>query len=270
MIITQKNKKNIVTILAIITIISAVLLSCVYIFMNVFGLTQKDITTENLRTISSEVEKIVSLKIDISSTNLIIQSGNEFKVETNNTRISFNNNNGSIKIIEKSGSSFYNAYSDLIVYIPDDITIIDEINIESGAGKVNIESLNARDLYLKIGSGDSHIENVKITQEAEIIGGIGKTEFKSCEINNLVGSFGVGKFTFSGKMIGRSEIDSGIGAIDLYLIGNEQEYSIDVSKGIGNIIFNGNKIYKDGKYGNGANSLDIDGGSGEIKINFTQ
>lgn len=57
MIITQKNTKYIITILAIITIISSVLLSCVYIFMNVIGLTKKDITTENLRIISSEVEK---------------------------------------------------------------------------------------------------------------------------------------------------------------------------------------------------------------------
>ena len=47
---------------------------------------------------------------------------------------------------------------------------------------------------------------------------LGKTEIKSCEINNLKANLGMGEFVFSGKLTGKSEIDSGVGAINIKLL----------------------------------------------------
>ena len=143
---------------------------------------------------------------------------------------------------------------------------IDETKIETGAGKINIEKLNTQSLYLELGAGDVYIENLSVTKESKIDGGIGKTELKTCEINNLKANLGMGEFSFNGKLTGKSEIDSGVGAININLLDNANSYTIDVDKGIGSVTLDGQKLEMDRVYGNGENYIDIDGGIVEIKI----
>ena len=255
----------------IITIISAIL-SGGYALLSALGLihTNKDIVTENLKVISKEVKEVTTLKIDLAYTNLDIKTGDDFKVETNNSNITFEENNGSVKIKEENRNWLKNdnISSNLIICIPEDMIAIDETKIQTGAGKINIEKLNTQSLYLELGAGDVYIENVIATGETKIDGGVGKTELKSCEINNLKANLGMGEFTFSGKLTGKSKIDSGVGAINIDLIDNKNNYKIDVSKGLGNVTLDGQKLEVDRVYGIGENYLDIDGGIGEIKIDF--
>ena len=255
----------------IVTIISAIL-GGGYFLLSAFGLIHpnREQITADLKVISSEVKEVATLKLELACTNLNIKTGDVFKVETNNPKITFEEENGSVKIKEKNvnwlGQS--NVTSNLIIYIPENMVAIDETRINAGAGRVNIEKLNTRGLYLELGAGDVHIENLIATQETKIDGGVGKTELKSCEINNLKANLGIGEFVFSGKLTGKSEIDSGVGAIKIELMDNKKNYTIDVSKGIGNVTLDGQKLENDRVYGTGENHLDIDGGIGEIKIEF--
>ena len=165
----------------IITIISAIL-SGGYALLNAFGLihTNKNIITEDLKVISSEVKEVSTLKIDLACTNLDIKTGNVFKVETNNSKITFVNDNGSVKIKDENQKWLNNTNraSNLIIYIPRDMIAIDETKIETGAGKINIENLNTQSLYLELGAGDVHIENVIATGETKINGGARKNRTK--------------------------------------------------------------------------------------------
>ena len=256
----------------IVTIISAIL-SGGYALLRAFGLihVDKNIVTEELKVISSEVKEISTLKIDLSCTNLDVKIGDNFKVETNNSKITFTNDNGSVKIKEENRNWLNNnKKSNLIIYIPGDMIAIDETKIETGAGKINIEKLNTQSLYLELGAGDVYIKNLTVTKEAKIDGGLGRTELKSCEINNLKANLGMGEFVFNGKLIGKNEIDSGVGAIDIDLMDNKGNYKINVSKGLGNVTLDGQKLEMDRVYGTGENYLDVDGGIGEIKIEFKE
>lgn len=96
----------------------------------------------------------------------------------------------------------------------------------------------------------------------------GKTELNSCEMNNLKANLGIGEFVFSGKLTGKSKINSGIGAINIDFMDSKENYTISVSKGIGNVTLDGQKLEMDRMYGTGENYLDVDGGVGEIKIDF--
>lgn len=222
--------------------------------------------------ISSEVTEVSTLKLELAFTNLEIKTGDSFKVETNNSKISFMDNNGNIKIKEENHGFFMNKNyaSDLVIYIPENMIDFDEVKIETGAGKINIQSLNTQGLYLELGAGDVYIENLIVTKEAKIDGGVGKTEIKSCEINNLKANLGVGTFDLNGKLTGKSKVDSGVGAININLIDNLENYMIDVSKGLGSVTLDGNKIEMDRIYGTGENYLSVDGGIGEIKIDFKE
>lgn len=165
----------------IVTIISAIL-SGGYALLRAFGLihVDKNIVTEELKVISSEVKEISTLKIDLSCTNLDVKIGDNFKVETNNPQITFEEKNGSVKIKEKNRNWLNNnsKASNLIIYIPEDMIALDETNIETGAGKINIEKLNTQSLYLELGAGDVHIENVIATGETKIDGGARKNRTK--------------------------------------------------------------------------------------------
>ena len=271
---TQKIIKYLATAFAvflIITIISAIL-HVGYSILNVCGLIHKNPSTisEDLKTISSTTDEILSLDIDLACTNLNIKSGNDFKVETNNSKITYTNKNGSIKIKEKDRNWFNNTSdreSSLIIYIPEDVTL-EEADIDAGAGEIHIEKLSTQELYFELGAGAVYIENLTATENAKIDGGVGKTELKSCEINNLKADMGVGEFTLDGKLTGETKIDSGVGAVNINLKDSRENYTIDVDRGMGNITLNGQKLEADRVYGTGKNHLKIDGGVGEIKIKF--
>ena len=272
----QKVIKYIATAFAvflIITIISLIL-SGSYALLSAFGLihTNKNIITDDLKVISSEVNEVSTLKIDLACTNLDIKKGNSFKVETNNSKITFEEKDGSVKIKEENRNwlNNNNSESNLIIYIPEDMIDIDETKIETGAGKINIENLNTQSLYLELGAGDVYLENVIATGDTKIDGGVGKTELKSCEINNLKANLGMEEFVFNGKLIGKSEIDSGVGAINIKLMEKKENYTIEVDKGLGNVTLDGQKLEIDRVYGTGKNYLDIDGGIGSIKIDFKE
>ena len=269
----QKVIKYIATAFAIllsITIISAILTG-IFGLLSVFGLinSEKEIATDELKVISSEVKEVSTLKLELASTNLEIKTGDSFKVETNNSKISFTNNNGSVKIKEENHNWLmnHNYTSDLIIYIPENIMTFDEVKIETGVGNINIQRLNTQGLYLELGAGNAYIENLDVTKETKIDGGVGKTEIKSCEINNLKANLGMGEFVFSGKLTGKNEIDSGVGAINIDLRDSLDNYTIEVSKGLGSVTLDGNKLEMDRVYGTGDNYLSVDGGIGEIKIN---
>lgn len=269
----QKIIKHLATLFAIFLIIAIIsgILRASFTLFDSLGLisTNRNIIMDNLEKISDEVIEVTSLNINLNSTSLYIKKGDSFKVETNNEKVVFENNNGNIKIKEESKYWLTNKNVEgaLIVYIPDTLKISDT-NIKTGAGKINIEKMNTKTLYLELGAGEVYIENIVVTDNADIDSGVGKTELKYCKLNNLKANLGVGEFKFSGILTGKNKIDSGIGATSLNLNGNKEDYTIDVSKGLGSIILDNEKIESNKVYGTGSNYLEVDGGIGEVNIKF--
>lgn len=250
------------------TIVS-IILNGSFIIISSFGLIHQNNNTvlEDLQLISNEFNKISSLDIDLVNTNLRIKTSNEFQLLTNNSKIVYTNNNGNVKIKDKNFNWLNNSKNSLVIYIPKDI-ILDKVNIETGAGKINIENLSTFDLSLELGAGDLYIENLFVKNNTIIDGGIGKSELNFSEINNLEADLGIGEFIFNGKLTGTNEIDSGIGKLSLNLIDSQDNYTFDIDKGIGSVILNNQKLETDNSLGTGANYLSIDGGIGEIQIDF--
>lgn len=265
-----KYLANTFAIFLIVTIISSILAGG-YIIFNVFSLfkSHDEIVVENLKTISNEVTELSTLEMKLEYTNLYIKVGERFKVETDNDNIKFTNNNGVIEIKEKHKNwIFNNTKSNLIVYIPESMLVIDKVDIKNGAGKIDIEKLNTKRLHLNLDAGMTKINNLSATQNVIINGGVGKIELRNSELNNLSADLEVGEFIFEGKLIGKSKIDSGVGSTNISLVDGKDNYTINVSKGLGTITMDNKDISNDKTYGNGDNYLDIDGGVGSIKVDF--
>ena len=230
----------------------------------------KNVSDNTIETSTDfEDEDIASLDIDIAFSNLTIKKGEKLKVETTNKDIQCKQDKQKIKIKEKDYNWFFNntKKEELIVYVPENLQF-DKININTGAGKVNIEILNAGVLKMSLGAGETSIKNINVTESAKIDTGAGKVSISSAKITELKCDLGIGATEISAKLSGNTKISTGVGSLKLNVLGIKEEYKTRVNKGIGNVTIDEKTIVDNEVVGNGENKIDIDGGIGEIKINF--
>lgn len=92
-----------------------------------------------------------------------------------------------------------------------------EIDIEGGAGKIEAETLIAKDeLNAEIGAGDFYIKSASLG-ETDIECGVGKFEIGSCELN------------------GDADISGGVGDVNIGIIGEKEDYNYELSCGLGEL-----------------------------------
>lgn len=238
------------------------------IIMGITGLStifnKDDISLKDLNNINIKND-IKNLKIELKSTNLIIKKGTNFKVETNNKDLKYKQIKELLYVEDETKWYKNNLKKDLVIYITDDFEF-NNIEIEHGAGKIEIEELFTNNLKLDLGAGKVEIDRLKVTKEAEINGGAGEIIIHNSNINNLDFNIGVGKATLNSILTGENEIDAGIGETNINLTGSLEDYKIHIEKGIGNVKLNEDKISNERYFGAGKNIVEINGGIGNINI----
>ena len=254
----QKGIKIAAIVLAIFII--CIIINAILALVGSFAYAEGDVTfLESYNNISN-------IEIDLGTTNLEIKKGVEFKVEASNVTDKFKvkKRNNTLYIEEDSFWLFGNNNAGkVIVYVPE---YLEELNIDTGAGTTTINNISARKMNLDHGAGIIEI-NASTFDNSEIDGGTGEINISSSIFTNLELDTGVGEVNFNGQILGKSNISAGIGEINLTLTGGEELYELRIDKGIGDVFLNG-EDYGRSSYGNGANLIDIDGGIGEININF--
>ena len=213
---------------------------------------ESSVSTEISTELSTDYigSQINSLEIDLKEVSLYIIKGNSFNVKTNTDKITSAVINGELKIKDKSSKYSKNKIVELT--IPENV-ILNEIDIEVGLGKNNIELLNAN--------------NINAYTNFKVDGGSGEINIMNANVSNMEIDMGVGLTTFEGTLKGNNKIEAGIGELKINLKDSIDNYRFDVNKAIGSIKVNNNEISNNTIYGNGVNLLKIDGGIGSIKIN---
>ena len=218
---------------------------------------------------SINLADITALDIEIKHINLIIKNGDTFRYETNNDNITYRQERNELKIEEKGRGLFNDIEDTLVIYIPENFNL-SKINIEAGAGKVEIENLKANNLDLELGAGEATVSNLNITGNCKLEGGAGRLSIFNGNINNLDLDMGMGEVNINSRITGNSDIDAGIGTLNLNLQGSKADYRIRLDKGVGNIRINGENISNGSTYGEGANIIKIDDGIGNINITVNE
>lgn len=252
----------------IITIISAIL-NAFYALSGVLGLRKdNEISSGEISTTNFEDIDIATLDIDVTYTNLTIKSGDFFKAETNNSDISFSQNNQDLQIKEKSHKWFSkNENQQLVLYMPKNLEL-EKVKINAGAGEINIENLTTKKLSFELGAGKTEIRSLNVRKECEIEGGAGKISITSGTINDLKLDMGLGEVNLNAILTGESEINAGVGNLNVKLQNGKESYKIKTDKGLGTIKIDGKEISDSEVYGDGENSIKLEGGIGNIKIDF--
>lgn len=233
-------------------------------FANIFS--DDDYKLEEMKGYTP-TSSISNLKLETNSVNVIFKESYNFTIETNNKNISYSQNGNNLTIKEKKRNWFNNENTNLIIYLPTTYTFND-VELENGAGKIDIDYLKTRTLELDLGAGKVDIDNLTVTNNTSIDGGAGEINITNSILHNLELDMGVGKVILNAKLNGNNEINCGIGELDLNLIGNLNNYKIKIDKGIGNASINNEKVESNTYYGTGFNIIDVDGGIGSIDIDF--
>lgn len=69
-----------------------------------------------------------------------------------------------------------------------------------------------------------------------------------------------GRVELDSEVTGRSEIECGIGELDITLRGNKEDYKIIAEKGIGSIKIEGAEQGNNVSFGSGINTIELEGG----------
>ncbi len=81
---------------------------------------------------------------------------------------------------------------------------------------------------------------------------------------------GVGDVNISGILTGNNKIDTGIGALNLNLSDSSNNYTFKVERGIGKVLIDNTKVEDNEVIGSGSNYIVLNGGIGDIKVNFNK
>ena len=261
----------------IVSIVSSILFG-LNAFSEILGFTRQERKTETSNIIHTEVGRdekvekefdntqIAKLKIDIEYATLTIQQGDKFKVASNTSNIEAKQTEDQLVIREKNVNLFRQSSPRRIIITVPRNTILDTIKIETGAGEINIEKIECKNLDFDIGAGKTTIQDIKVTQKAKIEGGAGKVEILSGEIANLDLDMGVGAFKLVSSLLGDSKIDAGVGKLEIILKDGLDKYTIKTNKGIGSITVDGKEVSDGATYGKGENTIKVEGGIGNITI----
>jgi DUF4097 and DUF4098 domain-containing protein YvlB len=220
-----------------------------------------------------------SLKINNATGELKIKIGDTFKIEAQNVAESFDakvSGDGTLTIDENRNdinffwfnfNGFNSINSKITLYIPADF-VAEEAKIDSGAGSVIVDGLKTEYLFISAGAGNINGSNIE-AQRVKVDGGVGNVDLTDVNFRDADFDCGVGNLDIEGVLLGDNEIDCGVGKVDLDLQGDVDDYNLDIESGVGTVRLNGEKISKEeSRNSNTDNSIKIDGGVGDVRIDI--
>lgn len=251
----------------------------VIIFISIFGFFGALADLFDWRDSKEEIEKaelqttvfasdILTLDIDLKYSELQIVTGENFQMQTNNPNITYSKEEQKLKIKEKT-DQWFSHYSNtvFILTIPKDLCL-KNVFLSAGAGKVNVENLMTENLDFELGAGETMIQYINVSNQAKMESGAGTFQILDGIIHNLDLDMGVGKVTLSASFMGSNEMDAGIGELNIHLLGSKDDYLLRVNKGLGRIKVDDQNVTDGKQYGNGSRLVEINGGIGNIEIDF--
>lgn len=208
------------------------------------------------------------LDMEIGAAALEIVNGDHFIVQSNHKYLTVTEENGTLNISEKKHTFGVSTKEISVILTVPEGFVFDEVSMETGAGKVSIDTLSAKTLTMDLGAGETTIGTLNAQTRSKINTGAGKLTIQGGELHDLSMDHGVGKLELKGLLTGDCDVEFGIGDADLTLLGNREDYQIHMEKGLGNATVDGTAMGDDSIYGHGENRIEVDGGIGSVQIQF--
>lgn len=230
--------------------------------------------SKELVNFDSGFEGVESIAVDLKYTELVFEATKEdvYYVQADRVVKGFTceEKDGRLIIKDNLSRNFRNNRSKVTVFIPENAKL-KEVELEVGAGSVNVDDILADKLTIDLGAG--RFEGNKITSDkAEISVGAGEMTVNNFSTKDVTMDCGAGRIDLKGNIDGDADISCGIGEIKVSLLNGESDYNYDIDCGIGNVNV-GNQSFggmsNNKKIDNNADkTIRVEGGVGNIRIDF--
>ena len=265
----QKTVKYIATALALFLAIGIIVTILNFLLaLDFIDNDSNKITDEALTyNISSSIEEI---DIDLSTADFDIIIDNDFKLVSNNEDINIKENFNKLTISEENSFWKFNLEKKQVeLHIPENL-FFEKVNISTAAGDVDIENITADKIEFELGAGDVSIKNITAFDKADINGGAGKITVENSTITDLDMDMGIGELILTSQLKGSCQFDQGIGNSEITLIGEADDYSVHIDKGIGSAYIDGKEATDNSVYGSGETVILFNCGIGNVKVNYSK
>lgn len=256
--------KNIVKIAIICLAATLVLASCdVFAFMGENG----SVVGETKNYEYGEDFIPTDLTLEINAARIIIERGEKFFITSNLKYLEVTESEGAVIAKEqgdRTGRDTNEAFFTL--YLPEGVRL-DTLTVKIGAADLKADILSAGSVVITVGAGSVTIDSLTATSDAKIEGGAGKVTVGSGSLNELEANMGTGELTLTAEIVGSGELELGVGKATLNLKGDPDGYTVEMTKGLGSITYNGKSIDGNRTVGIGDTEVKINGGVGSIIVN---
>ena len=122
----------------------------------------------------------------------------------------------------------------ITITVPEDFTA-DDFKLKVSAGEVTAEKINAKTGEFEVSAGRFTVDELNITDKSDYSVGAGQIEINSIQAKDITVDCGVGEIVIEGSVFGDNDITCNVGNVELYLDGTEDDYSYDITRSLGNI-----------------------------------
>lgn len=222
---------------------------------------------------NSDAHTITKLVIKTGATNIKLAETEEANIQVDaNSKYITTRQVGNTFYVEETSHFVWSGFMDngsTVIYLPTAMKLHD-VEISAGAGTFTADRISAANLNLSLGAGKTKIEQLNITENAQIDGGAGVIEIDNGEINNLNLELGAGQTRMKAELFGKNKVESGVGRLDLILVGGKDRYKFTVDKGIGSVVIDKKSQEDDAVFGGGDILIDLESGIGAVEVSFAE
>ncbi len=211
--------------------------------------------------------QITSINLELKAGEFNVKYGESFLVESNLKHLKVREDNGVLTVQDNASSTSNFNGAKLTLYIPTNFQLY-SVDIDIGAGELTVESLISNEIDLDFGAGNVTFNSLYNYSNIEIEGGAGNVSILSGTLNNLQLEMGTGELNLKASLLGNTELEFGVGNSSVTVVGNKNDYTLDITKGVGSIKVDGNSVSNNGYVGSGQNKIEITGGVGSITVDF--
>lgn len=160
----------------------------------------------------------------------------------------------------------------VVLYVPEG-GYFDDADIEVGAGRLEFDGLQAREVKLSVGAGQISLDDL-LTDSLEASVGLGQIALDNAFMGALDAEIGMGEFVADGILNGNADVECSMGNVSLTLEGSLRDFNYELSKALGNVTLGSSSSsgFASEKYldNDADKTISVDCAVGNVTIQFSK
>lgn len=161
----------------------------------------------------------------------------------------------------------------ITLYVPENWADnrLEKVDIELGAGLMELNRIAAEKILLEVGAGQITVAEME-ADTLDVSVGMGEILVEDLKVEKLLGEVGMGHLYLEGSIADKADMECAVGSLEMVVEGSEKDFNYDVECGMGNIRLDGKNfggVAQEQIIDNGATKkMLVECAMGDVNISF--